>query len=130
VEQILGYGTGHRKDATAKVWLREGTGEITVNGKPIAEHLTRQSLVQLVQQPLEATETVGRCDIRVTALGGGLAGQAGAIRHGIARALVDWDEGHRSVLRRGGHLTRDPRVKERKKAGFHRARRGKQFSKR
>ncbi len=130
MEQYLGYGTGHRKDATAKVWLSEGTGVITVNGKPIADHLTRQSLVQLVQQPLEATELVGKFDVRVVALGGGLSGQAGAIRHGIAKALVDWDGNHRPVLRRAGYLTRDPRVKERKKAGFHRARRGKQFSKR
>jgi small subunit ribosomal protein S9 len=130
VEQTTSYGTGHRKDATAKVWIREGTGEIMVNGKPAAEHLTRQSLVQIVQQPFLLTETVGRFDVRVVATGGGLTGQAGAIRHGIAKALVEWDEGLRAALRRAGYLTRDPRVKERKHAGFRRARRGKQFSKR
>ena len=130
MEQNAAYGTGHRKDATAKVWLTEGTGEITVNGKSLADHVTRQSLAQIVQQPFEATETVGRFDVRAVTMGGGLAGQAGALRHAIAKALVDWDESLRTILRRAGHLTRDPRVKERKKAGFRRARRGKQFSKR
>ena len=130
VEQTASYGTGHRKDATAKVWIREGSGEITVNGKPVGDHLTRQSLVQIVQQPFVLTDTLGRFDVRAVASGGGLAGQAGAIRHGIAKALVEWDEGLRTALRRAGYLTRDPRAKERKHAGFRRARRGKQFSKR
>ena len=130
MEENVAYGTGHRKDATAKVWIRPGTGEITVNGRPVDAHLTRQSLVQLVQQPFVATDTIGRFDVRAVTIGGGLAGQAGALRHGNAKALVEWDESHRLVLRRQGYLTRDPRVKERKHAGFRRARRGKQFSKR
>jgi small subunit ribosomal protein S9 len=124
------YGTGHRKDATARVWLLPGTGESTVNGKPVDQHLTRPSLVQVVNQPFVATDTVGKFDVRAFAKGGGMSGQAGALRHGIAKALVNLDEDLRGVLRRAGYLTRDPRVKERKKAGFRRARRGKQFSKR
>ncbi|HJN15065.1 MAG TPA: 30S ribosomal protein S9 [Armatimonadota bacterium] len=124
------YGTGHRKDATARVWLTPGTGQIIVNGKPVEVHLPRQSLVQLVNQPFVATETAGKFDVRAFAKGGGVAGQAGALRHGIAKALVERDEEMRSPLRRAGYLTRDPRVKERKKPGRHSARRGKQFSKR
>lgn len=124
------YGTGHRKDATAKVWLTEGTGQIVVNDRPLTEFLPRQSLIRIVHQPFEATETEGRFDVRAFARGGGPAGQAGALRHGIAKALVEYEEEFRTVLRRSGYLTRDPRVKERKKAGFRRARRGKQFSKR
>ena len=130
MQQMPSYGTGHRKDATARVWLIEGSGQITVNGKPLAEHLPRHSLVEIVAQPFAATDTVGRFDVKAFAKGGGPSGQAGALRHGIARALVQYDEALRSVLRRRGYLTRDPRVKERKHAGFRRARRGKQFSKR
>lgn len=130
VQPTAYYGTGHRKDATARVWIKEGTGEITVNGKPLAEYLPRQSLIQLVKQPFEVTDTVGRFNVYAHATGGGPSGQAGAIRHGIAKALVEFDESLRGVLRRHGYLTRDPRVKERKHAGFRRARRGKQFSKR
>ncbi|MGQ9730221.1 MAG: 30S ribosomal protein S9 [Candidatus Zipacnadales bacterium] len=130
MEQTEWYGTGHRKDATARVWIREGTGTIMVNGKPLEAHLARQSLVQIVKQPFLVTETVGRFDVRAYTTGGGTSGQAGALRHGIAKALVEYDDSYRSVLRRCGYLTRDPRVKERKKAGFRRARRGKQFSKR
>ena len=130
MEQGTAYGTGHRKDAMAKVWLVPGTGKITVNGRALDEHLHRQSLVQVVHQPFVATETVGKFDVRAFTKGGGPSGQAGALRHGIAKALVGYDENHRGVLRRRGYLTRDPRVKERKEAGFRRARRGKQFSKR
>jgi len=130
VERVENYGTGKRKDATARVWITAGTGQITVNGRTIDEHLKRASLVSLVHQPFDVTETVGRFDVRAFARGGGPAGQAGALRHGIAKALVQHDENLRGVLRRRGYLTRDPRVKERKKAGFRRARRGKQFSKR
>jgi small subunit ribosomal protein S9 len=114
----------------ARVWITEGTGEITVNGKTVAEHLPRHTLVRIVNQPFVATETVGRFDVKAFTKGGGPSGQAGALRHGIAKALVEFSEDFRSVLRRSGYLTRDPRVKERKHAGFRRARRGKQFSKR
>jgi len=130
VSEWLAYGTGHRKDATAKVWLKAGTGEITVNGKSTAEYFARERLVLLVQEPFERTQTEGRYDVMAKAFGGGVAGQAGAVRHGIARALVGAREDLRTILRRTGLLTRDPRVKERKKAGFRRARRAKQFSKR
>jgi len=130
VEATGHYGTGHRKDATARVWIREGTGEITVNGKALAEYLPRQTLIEIVNQPFEVTETAGRFDVKAFAKGGGPSGQASALRHGIAKALVEYDDSLRSVLRRKGYLTRDPRVKERKHAGFRRARRGKQFSKR
>ena len=124
------YGTGHRKDATARVWITPGSGQIIVNDKPVEVHFPRQSLVQIVLQPFVATEMTGKFDVRAFAKGGGISGQAGALRHGIAKALVARDEGMRSVLRRAGYLTRDPRVKERKKPGRHSARRGKQFSKR
>ena len=130
MEQTGHYGTGRRKDATARVWITEGTGEVVVNGKALADYLPRQTLVQVVNQPFEATDMAGRFNVRAFAKGGGPCGQAGALRHGIAKALVEFDESLRHVLRRRGYLTRDPRVKERKHAGFRRARRGKQFSKR
>jgi small subunit ribosomal protein S9 len=124
------YGTGRRKDAVARVWLTEGTGTITVNGHPLGDYLCRAALESLVASPFAVTDTVGRFDVRATAAGGGISGQAGALRHGIARALVVFDENYRPVLRRLGLLTRDARVKERKKYGRKRARRGFQFSKR
>lgn len=124
------YGTGRRKNAVAKVWLVEGEGEFTVNGKPLADYLGRATLEMQVREPFEATQTTGRFAVRAAAVGGGIAGQAGALRHGIARALVAYDEALRSPLRRGGFLTRDARMKERKKYGRKRARRGFQFSKR
>lgn len=130
MEQTRCYGTGHRKDATARVWLTEGNGQIIVNNKPLEEFLPRESLIRIVNQPFEVTDTAGRFDVKAFTRGGGPSGQAGALRHGIAKALVEYQEEFRTVLRRSGHLTRDPRVKERKKAGFRRARRGKQFSKR
>ena len=125
------YGTGRRKNAVAKVWLSEAEGgEITVNGRPVDAYLGRATLEIMVREPLEATQTAGRFSVMASTNGGGLTGQAGALRHGIARALVAYDEALRSVLRRGGFLTRDARVKERKKYGRKRARRGFQFSKR
>lgn len=130
MDETTCYGTGHRKDATARVWLTEGTGQVRVNNRPLEEFLPRESLVRIVNQPFAATETQGRFDVKAFTRGGGLAGQAGALRHGIAKALVEYEEEFRTVLRRRGYLTRDPRVKERKHAGFRRARRGKQFSKR
>ncbi len=124
------YGTGKRKGAVAKVWLVPGSGEITVNNLPVAAYLHRHTLTELVMQPLRATETLDQYDVKAVVLGGGKVGQAGALRHGIAKALVAGNEEFRGVLREGGLLTRDPRVKERKHAGFRKARRGKQFSKR
>ena len=124
------YATGRRKDATAKVWLKPGTGEITVNKRTVADYLGRRTLQMIVRQPLELVDVVGQYDVIVTAKGGGTAGQAGAIRHGISRALLSVDPEMRTKLKKAGFLTRDPRVKERKKVGRKRARRGFQFSKR
>ena len=124
------YGTGKRKNAIAKVWLSNGQGNITVNNRTTSNYFGRASLEALIMQPFEVTETVGKFDVFVRALGGGISGQAGAVRHGIAKALVESDPDMRPVLRKLGYLTRDPRVKERKKAGRKRARRGFLFSKR
>ena len=124
------YATGHRKNATAKIWLSAGSGAITVNGRSAEEYLGRKTLEMLIVQPMEAVEANGRFDVRADVLGGGIAGQAGAIRHGISKALIEADPEFRTILRRLGFLTRDPRVKERKKYGRKRARRAFQFSKR
>jgi len=129
-EERAEYGTGKRKDAVAKVWLWAGSGEITVNGQPVDEYLCRYSLTQIVLEPFRATDTVGQYDVEAEVLGGGIAGQAGALRHGIAMALVENDEEFRTPLSQAGLLTRDARVKERKHSGFRKARRAKQFSKR
>jgi small subunit ribosomal protein S9 len=124
------YATGHRKNAIAKVWLKPGSGQITVNNRPLADYVGRRTLVQIVRQPLELANAGDRYDVMVRALGGGLSGQAGAIRHGIARALIISDPELRPTMKKPGFLTRDPRVKERKKYGRKRARRGFQFVKR
>ncbi len=124
------YGTGKRKDAVARVWIVAGSGDVTINDRPGAKYLGRLVLQRLVQQPFEATETAGRFDVIARCKGGGTSGQAGAIRHGISKALLEADPDLRPVLRKLGFLTRDPRVKERKKYGRKRARRGFQFSKR
>jgi small subunit ribosomal protein S9 len=124
------YGTGKRKNAVARVWLQAGTGTITINGKTAEEYLHRITLTERIQQPLLAAEMRERLDVVADCSGGGIAGQAGALRHGIAKALVAMNGELRGVLGPLGLLTRDPRVKERKHAGRHRARRGKQFSKR
>lgn len=125
------YATGKRKTAVARVWLTpNGSGRITVNGLPLPAYVQRRVLEILVNQPLEITETAGQFDIRAKVHGGGKSGQAGALRHGISKALVVANPELRPPLRRGGFLTRDPRVKERKKYGRKRARRGFQFSKR
>ena len=122
--------TGRRKRAIARVVLSLGQGVITVNKKPIEEYFPRPQLQQIVRQPLEATQTTGRVDITVKAEGGGVTGQAGAVRHGIARALVEMDVTFKETLRKHGFLTRDPREKESKKYGRKRARKRFQFSKR
>lgn len=129
-QQVRYYATGHRKNATAKVWLTPGTGLISINKRTAGEYLGRRTLEMLVRQPLEITDSAGRFDVMATCLGGGISGQAGALRHGISKALVEANPEVRTVLRRGGYLTRDPRVKERKKYGLKRARRAFQFSKR
>jgi len=124
------YGTGKRKDAVARVWIMPGMGEITINGKPYQEYVHRTLLEEMVVSPFRVTDTEGSYDVKAFVKGGGICGQAGAVRHGIAKALAVEDESRRPVLGAAGLLTRDPRVKERKHAGFRRARRKKQFSKR
>jgi len=124
------YGTGRRKTASARVFLRPGTGNITINNKPIDEFFGRPTSRMVVRQPLEAAEASDNFDVVVSVTGGGGNGQAGAIRMGIARALVQYNEELRSPLRRGGHLTRDAREVERKKVGLRKARRATQYSKR
>ena len=123
-------GTGRRKRAVARVALTLGQGVITINQKPYDEYFTRDSLLAIVRQPLDVTQTLSRFNVDVKAHGGGSAGQAGAVRHGIARALLEMDESLREPLRRNGLLTRDPREKESKKYGRKRARKRFQFSKR
>jgi small subunit ribosomal protein S9 len=129
-QQTRYYGTGKRKNAIARVWIYPGDGAITVNGKDTRAYFHRATLEALIVQPFEATDSIGRYSVKATAKGGGISGQSGAVRHGIAKALVEADPEFRPVLRRNGFLTRDPRVKESKKYGRKRARRGFQFSKR
>jgi small subunit ribosomal protein S9 len=124
------YATGHRKNATAKVWLQPGEGRIVVNGQGIKDYVRTDMLELFVRTPLQLADRAAAVDVRAQCLGGGIAGQAGALRHGIAKALVLMDETLRPTLRRAGLLTRDPRAKERKKYGRKRARRGFQFKKR
>jgi Ribosomal protein S9 len=124
------YGTGKRKDAVARVWIAPGTGEVKINDRPAERYLGRSVLQRLIHQPFEVTETIGRFDVIARCKGGGISGQAGAIRHGISKALLEANPDLRPTLRKLGFLTRDPRVKERKKYGRKRARRGFQFSKR
>ena len=124
------HGTGKRKTAIARVWLAPGGGQVTINDMAAGEYLHRYGLEQMILEPLRATETLGQYDVIAQAKGGGLSSQAGAIRHGVAKALVSADESYRGILGPLGLLTRDPRAKERKHSGFRRARRGKQFSKR
>ncbi|TWG29173.1 small subunit ribosomal protein S9 [Geobacillus sp. C56-T2] len=128
--QVQYYGTGRRKSSVARVRLVPGDGRIIVNKKDIREYIPSEALIEMVKQPLVLTETLGSYDVLVNVQGGGFAGQAGAIRHGIARALLEVDPEFRAVLKRAGLLTRDARVKERKKYGLKGARRAPQFSKR
>ncbi len=123
-------GTGRRKRSLARVRLTKGNGTFSVNGKTLEEYFGRETLSMLIKQPLEATETLGQFDVQANVSGGGVSGQAGALRHGIARALLTYDPDFRSALRKGGFLTRDPRMKERKKYGQKGARARFQFSKR
>ena len=124
------YGTGRRKSSVARVRLYEGTGKVTVNGRDIDDYFGLETLKLVVRQPLVATDLVGKVDIVVSVAGGGVSGQAGAIRHGISRALLNVNAELRPALKAAGFLTRDPRMKERKKYGLKAARRAPQFSKR
>lgn len=124
------YATGRRKDASARVWVKRGTGQIKINGRDISVYFARPVLQMILAQPFETVERVGEFDVIATVKGGGLSGQAGAVRHGISRALTHFEPGLRPALKAGGFLTRDPRVVERKKYGKAKARKSFQFSKR
>ena len=124
------YGTGRRKTSTARVFLKNGSGNITVNNRSIEQYFGREVARMIVRQPLSVVEMEDKFDINVTVKGGGSFGQAGAIRHGLARALIDFDEANRSPLRQAGYVTRDAREVERKKVGLRKARNKPQFSKR
>jgi small subunit ribosomal protein S9 len=124
------YGTGRRKTATARVYMKTGTGKITVNDRPLDEFFGRETGRMIVRQPLQVVQVEGRFDFTVQVEGGGITGQAGAIRHGITRALMEYDESLRPTLRKAGFVTRDAREVERKKVGRRKARRGPQYSKR
>ena len=124
------YGTGRRKSSIARVRLYPGNGKITINGRDIDDYFGLETLKLIINQPFGVTNTVGKFDIVANVKGGGISGQAGAIRHGVARALLLADDSYRSLLKKAGFLTRDPRMKERKKYGLKAARRASQFSKR
>ena len=124
------YATGKRKNAIARVWIKPGTGKITVNGRDVEVYFARPVLRMIINQPFAVTEREGQYDITCTVTGGGLSGQAGAVRHGLSRALVNFEPALRGVLKKGGFMTRDSRVVERKKYGRAKARRSFQFSKR
>lgn len=128
--EIQYYGTGRRKTSTARVYLRPGNGEITVNRRQFAEYFPNEALQMIIRQPLSLTDNIGKFDILVTVDGGGTAGQAGAVRHGITRALMEFNADLRPALKKAGLVTRDPRQKERKKYGQKGARKRFQFSKR
>ena len=124
------YGTGRRKSSSARVYMTAGSGNITINKKSIDDYFGRETSRMVVRQPLETVDLMDKFDINVNVNGGGPSGQAGAIRHGITRALIDYDEGFRGALRKAGFVTRDARQVERKKVGLHKARKRPQFSKR
>jgi small subunit ribosomal protein S9 len=124
------YGTGRRKSSVARVFMKSGQGNIIVNDKPVDEYFSRETARMILRQPLELTENLTSFDIKINVIGGGESGQAGAVRHGITRALIDFDATLKSALSGAGYVTRDAREVERKKVGFRKARRKKQFSKR
>jgi len=124
------YGTGRRKSSVARVFIKKGTGQITINGRPLEQYFGRQTSIMVVKQPLVLTNNGETFDIKVNVHGGGESGQAGAVRHGVTRALIDFDAALKPELSRAGYVTRDAREVERKKVGLHGARRRKQFSKR
>ena len=124
------YGTGRRKESTARVFVKQGSGKLEINGKSLEQYFGRPTSRMVVTQPLELLELTDKLDIYVTVVGGGITGQAGPIRHGITRALIEYDETFRSALRKAGFVTRDARAVERKKIGLHKARKRPQYSKR
>ena len=124
------YGTGRRKSSTARVFVTKGSGQITINDRPIDEFFGRETARMIVRQPLEKVEMTDNFDIKATVVGGGISGQAGAIRLGLTRALIEYDEELRGPLRKAGYVTRDAREVERKKVGLHKARKATQYSKR
>ena len=128
VEQY--YGTGSRKSSTARVFIKQGTGKITINNRSLENYFTRPTARMVVCQPLELLQLNEKFDLYITVVGGGISGQAGAVRHGITRALMAFDESYRSELRKAGYVTRDARCVERKKVGLHKARKRPQYSKR
>lgn len=128
VEQY--YGTGRRKSSTARVFIKQGTGKITINNRSLENYFTRPTARMVVCQPLEFLQLNEKFDLYITVVGGGISGQAGAVRHGITRALMAFDESYRSELRKAGYVTRDARCVERKKVGLHKARKRPQYSKR
>lgn len=128
-EQVY-YGTGRRKSSTARVFLRRGDGQISINDKTLQQYFGRETGQMIVRQPLQTAELADRLELRITVSGGGISGQAGAIRHGITRALIAYDETLRQPLRKAGFVTRDAREVERKKIGLHKARKRPQYSKR
>lgn len=124
------YGTGRRKSSVARVFMKSGKGNIIVNDKPVDEYFSRETSRMILRQPLDLTDNLSSFDIKINVIGGGESGQAGAVRHGITRALIDYDATLKSDLSKAGYVTRDAREVERKKVGFRKARRRKQFSKR
>ena len=128
VEQY--YGTGRRKSSTARVFIKQGTGKITINNRSLENYFTRPTARMVVCQPLELLQLNEKFDLYITVVGGGISGQAGAVRHGITRALMAFDESYRSELRKAGYVTRDARCVERKKVGLHKARKRPRYSKR
>ncbi len=129
-DKTMFYGTGRRKESVARVRLVPGTGKVVINGRDIDDYFGLETLKVIVRQPLNATSTIGKFDVLCTVTGGGVSGQAGAIRHDVARALLKVEDSYRAILKAAGFLTRDPRMKERKKYGLKAARRAPQFSKR
>ena len=130
MEKARYYGTGRRKSSVARVYLMPGSGKITINKRDIDDYFGLETLKLIVRQPMELTDTLSKFDVLINVRGGGFTGQAGAIRHGISRALLEADADYRPFLKKAGYLTRDPRMKERKKYGLKAARRAPQFSKR
>jgi small subunit ribosomal protein S9 len=124
------YGTGRRKSSTARVFLSKGTGQIVVNDRPLDQFFGRETACMIVRQPLQKLDLGGKFDVNATVIGGGISGQAGAIRMGLTRALIEYDEQNRRPLRKAGYVTRDAREVERKKVGLHKARKATQYSKR
>ena len=122
------YGTGRRKSSTARVFLSKGTGQIVVNDRPLDQFFGRETACMIVRQPLQKLDVTGQWDVKATVMGGGISGQAGAIRMGLTRALIEYDEQNRRPLRKAGYVTRDAREVERKKVGLHKARKAPQYS--